>query len=251
MKKLIKMLCVSAMMLASLCVSAGNWAMYLDTNDGWTTEDGTVTVTYTLDKNPYTYGANLNINCCAPNIIAKIKNNSDDFIYVDLSKTYILRNGEAELYQNILSMSTSKEAGDDDEKKTVSQKVMPIPPHATKTFTFPLFACTKQQLTAKNVKVTTGYEPFLEVSIYNNLIFHYDANQAEGTSKTYNSDNSPLIAMISFAYSTTEDTGKPTRISKEFWVNKAVRLKNSKNKELEKASINLDENVFIEKAESI
>lgn len=246
--KLLKLILIAAIFaVIPTSAMAENWFMFIDTDNGWTTEDGNVTVTYTFDKNPVIFsGWTGSLNCCNPNIIAKIKNNSEDFIYLDLGKTYILRNGEAQLFQNITTMSTSKDDKEEDStKKSLAQNVMPIPPMSTKTLTFPLFAAMERGQ-------ANGYEPFVKTAYRNTIVWPFYCKELGkndfGKSLTYNSDNSPIVATVSLAYTNTEGAEKPIRLTKDFYVGKATFLKKSTEKEIKKAGLESDiasKNYFI------
>lgn len=265
--KLIKAFLITVLIsVIPAALKAENWLYFLESPTGWTTEDGKVTVTYAFDKNVTWVGGysskfnststsdsesnsrgillsnngtrGLNINCCEPSIVAKVKNNSDDFIYLDLGKTYILRNGEAELFQNITTMSTTKaEKEDDATKKSLAQSVMPIPPHSTKTLSFPLFDSQKK---------FSGYEPTIKATpaTYNRTRYYSTVPQVQGKVVSYNEDNSPIIATISLAYTDTEGAEKPTRITKNFYVDKSVLLKSSKDKDIEKTGLNMKDRAW-------
>ncbi len=229
--------------LGSLNLNAEVWIMILESPGGWTMENETISISYDYKMNPIGFNVwNGNIENCQPEISAKIKNNSDDFIYLDLAKTYILRNGEAELYQNIVTMSTSKDANDADAtKKSMSQSMMPIPPHASKTLMFPLYNSAGE---------ISGYEAFMKGFIYYGAKTKYyastryskekDNSSRQGTVNDYTQINSPLIATISIAYSNTEDGEKATRVTKEFYVGEAVKSKNASKKNLDKVLPNLE-----------
>lgn len=232
---LFKKLCVVivAIVVAALPAVADNWIMVLSTDDGWTYDNETVSVSYSFERNVTKYGGYVQPVSCEPKILAKIKNNTDEFIYIDLSKTYITRNGEAEIYQNIVAMSTeATKKGDEDAKDNnkISQSVMPVPPHASKTFTFPIFP-------AKH-------------GSYDNLIIYegvYDRLEYKSADKAYlnevfeyNVDNSPIRTYISFSYSTTEQGEKPAKVNKEFYVSFAAAVNNTKPKDFEAVLPNAD-----------
>lgn len=226
---LFKKLCVVivAIVVAALPAVADNWIMVLNTDDGWTLDNETVSVSYSFDRNVTRTGAFVQPISCEPKIVAKIKNNTDEFIYIDLSKTYITRNGEAEIYQNIVAMSTDatkdKKDGEEGSTNKLSQSVMPVPPHASKTFTFPIFPA-KQDSYDGLVKYYEYYKYFYykpSDTVYLNEVFEY------------NVDNSPIRAFISFSYSTTEQGEKPVRVNKEFYVSFVAAVNNTKPKDFE------------------
>lgn len=258
MKFIRTIILVATLTLFPFLAKSDYWMMFMDAPSGWTTEDGNVTVTYSFQMNPTSAGAYptkifkdlsyYNIECSDPNIIAKIKNNSEDFIYLDLGKTYILRNGEAELFQNITTMSTTTDNKEEDAtKKSLAQSVMPIPPHSTKTLIFPIFDSQKKM---------SGYEPYTrcrkESKYGKAYISYYCTKELEnGKSYSYNQDNSPMITTISLAYTDTEGQEKPTHITKEFHLNQALKLKHTKDKELLKAGIDFNgKALYIIKAEN-
>lgn len=254
MKFIYRLFTLLLVISASIDMGAENWVMFMTSPDGWTTEDGTVSISYDFNMNPIRLGGlvgldgRFNINICQPYIGVRIKNNTDDFIYLDLAKTYILRNGEAELYQNLVTMSTSKDDKDGDAtKKSLSQTVMPIPPHASKTLNFPFFNSAGE---------SSGYEPFIvgyteygKSKGYEHTSYMRKSGKdiANGTIQDYTQANSPAIATISFAYSTSENNDKPIRITKDFYINEAVKVKSSKGKELLKVlpNLNNETNYFI------
>lgn len=206
---------LSAMLMAVVPALADDWFMVIDTNNGWTVDNGTVSVIYTFNKNvDYTSGWTVH-HFCKPSIETKIKNNSDDFIYIDLSKTYITRNGEAELYQDIVAMQQDVSDKEDGSDKKISQSVMPIPPHASKTFTFPLFL-NKSNCYDKHVIYDEYYKDFR----YNNEGTAYYNDTFE-----YNADNSPIQSLISFAYSTAEKGEKQVKVNKDFYMVFAAAVK--------------------------
>lgn len=223
-----------ALVVAAIPVVADNWIMVLNTDGGWTYDNETVSVSYSFDKNVTKWGGYGQAVSCEPKIIAKIKNNTDEFIYIDLSKTYITRNGEAEIYQNIVAMSTDatkdKKDGEDGSTNKLSQSVMPVPPHASKTFTFPIFP-------AKH----GSYDNLI---IYDSVYGRLEYNSADKVYLNevfeYNVDNSPIRTFISFSYSTTEQGEKQAKVNKEFYVSFAAAVNNTKPKDFEAVLPNAD-----------
>ncbi len=243
---IIKTLLVALLVLLPGLAKGANVVLNLATENGWTIEDGQVTISFTLDRNVVKWGAGgslSNANCCNPIIEAKIKNNSDEFIYLDMGKTYILRNGEAQLLQNIVAMSSAdtKKGEEEGISKALSQTVMPIPPHSSKTFKFPVFA-------SMEYGEDTGYEPFVRKSEHTGFEYPFYVlfpKNEVGQTRDYTLGNSPFVTTISFAYTKTEDQKAPTRLTKEFYVDKAYFLKNSKEKELKKVGAETTDTNFV------
>lgn len=230
---------LAVIMFSAFNLSAKNWFLTVEPIGGWTAEDESVSVTYKFNQNPIRWGGSsvLIPILCEPTISVTIKNNTDDFIYLDLAKTYILRNGETELFQNQITMSTTQKDNEGDaSQKSMSQTVMPIPPHATKKLTFNYFVSKKN----------TGYEPFIRAGYQWIDMYYVNTNTkvTEGTVFNYKLDNSPAITTISFAYSKTEDSSKQTRITKDIYVNKAALLKNVKPKTINATLPNLDNETY-------
>lgn len=215
-----------ALVVAAIPAVADNWIMVLNTDGGWTLDNETVSVSYSFERNVTRWGGYVQPVSCEPIINAKIKNNTDEFIYIDLSKTYITRNGEAEIYQNIVAMSsdaTKDNKGEEGSNNKLSQSVMPVPPHASKTFTFPIFPAKRG-----------SYDGLVVYSTYNKYLY-YNPSDAAYLNEVfeYNVDNSPIRAFISFSYSTTEQGEKPARVNKDFYVSFAAAVKNTKHKDFE------------------
>lgn len=220
------------MMAATFSAVADNWLIELSSPGGYTYENGTVAVTYAFERNVTKVGGYLQPTNCEPNINVKIKNTTDDFIYLDLSKTYITRNGEAALYQNTVSMS--KDKGDNDDNSKISQTVMPVPPHASKTLTFSVLEPEKPCYDNKYLwdKMYKAHY-YKDENAYQKDVFEYDI------------DNSPIKVDISFAYSTTEKGEKQVRVNKEFYANFMAALTNTKDRDLDEVMPNrADRNWF-------
>lgn len=218
---------IAAVVLAAIPAMADNWIMVLNTDEGWTDENETVSVSYTFDRNVVGTGGYLQPTSCEPIVSAKIKNNTDDFIYIDLSKTYITRNGEAELWQNRVGMSSdaaksdNKSEGSNNNK--LSQTAMPVPPHATKTVKFNIFPAK-----------SASFDDLIQYSEYPKYLCYKSAEQAyQNEIFEYTADNSPFQIGIAFAYSTTEKAEKQVKILKNFYVGFAAAVNNTKPKNFE------------------
>lgn len=225
MKKILTL--IASVIFAVAPAAADCWVMDLAATGGWTYENETVSVSYSFDRNViYRSGWTIS-KFYNPYINVKIKNTTDGFIYLDLSKTYITRNGEAALYENRVSMSKDKNGDEQDSR--ISQTVMPIPPHASKTLGFALFA-----------PESGCYDGKITFSDYQKVHECREGNSLLGDVYDYDADNSPIQSVISFAYSTQEKGEKQVTVTKDFYIDLMAAVKKGNDKTIESVLPNMD-----------
>lgn len=192
--------------------------MVLSADNGWTNEDESVSVNYIFEQNRVKVSP-LYFDY-VPDIAVKIKNNTDKFIYIDLSKTYISRNGEVDSYQNTVELS-GKTSGEDI-STSLTQSAIPLPPYSSKILKFPLFYNKRGSF--DNIVITEKY--------FDRHVYAPSEEPYLNENSEYSSENSPIQIGIAFSYSAENTLGQQVLVYKNFYVSLIAPINNIKEKNL-------------------
>lgn len=221
-----------------------------DCDNGWEFSDEYVSVKYYLDN--YTDGSML---LTEPRLYFIIENKSSDFIYLDLGKCFIIRNGNPEpLWTDTKTYNTKGSStngsvnvgtianvlgvggvvgdlangisigGGKNNSKTVetsSPRVEPLPPMSNKKIQIIL---PKEN---SFDKVISDYYKSKELRSY----FYWKTKLPKGESMGFNKENSPIVFSSLINYSLTESCDSSKNIINNFYANKMTGLYRNKNDE--------------------
>lgn len=223
-----------------------------DCDNGWEFSDEYVSVKYYLDN--YTDGSML---LTEPRLYFIIENKSSDFIYLDLGKCFIIRNGNPEpLWTDTKTYNTKGSStngsvnvgtianvlgvggvvgdlangisigGGKNNSKTVetsSPRVEPLPP-----------------MSKKEIRIRLANENFNSDRVYikYECLFGCKMNLPNGESIEFKKEDSPIVFSTLINYSLTESCDSSKNVVNNFYANKFLGLYSNKG------GLTSDEKVF-------
>lgn len=228
--------------------------LYFECENGWEFSDEKVSVNYYLD-NYRTIDGEYHIS--SPQLYIVIENKSSDFVYLDLGKCFIIRNGNPEpLWANTKTYDTKGKStsgsvnvgtianvlgvggvvgdlangisigGGKNNSKTVetsSPRVEPLPPMSKKEIRIIL---PKENCFDKVISDYFRYG-------FNDSYFYWKTKLLKGESVKINKENSPIIFSSLINYSLTESCDSSRSIINNFYANKLTGLfRNKKDFEI-------------------
>jgi len=217
--------------------------LYFECENGWEYSDENVSVKYYL------------VGLACPRLSIVIENKSTEFVYIDLGKCFIIRNGNPEpLWTNTKTYDTKGKStsgsvnvgtianvlgvggvvgdlangisigGGNNNSKTVetsSPRVEPLPPMSNKKIQIIL---PKEN---SFDKVISDYYKSKELRSY----FYWKTKLPKGESMGFNKENSPIVFSSLINYSLTESCDSSKNIINNFYANKMTGLYRNKNDE--------------------